>query len=163
MNSEWIGRGLTGCVLVAVLVGGAGCATKSTVETRKTERAAAYAALSEDQRKLVDEGLIQVGMGEDAVYMAWGQPDEILRSGDASGETTTWLYHGTTTDEFLYWRYYEVPRPGGRNYLTRHMDRDLNVREYVAAELVFREGQLASWRTLPKPPENTYFGSGSWR
>jgi hypothetical protein len=147
---------------VLLACGGMGCAAKSTIETRKTERAAAFAGLPVEQQRLVDQGLIQVGMSEDAVYMAWGKPEQALRSGDATGETVTWLYHGTTTDEYVYWRYYEVPRPGGRGYLTRHMDREIDVREYVSAELVFRNGKLESWRMLPRPPAGTQFGAPGW-
>jgi deoxyinosine 3'endonuclease (endonuclease V) len=152
--TSWLG--------LIVLVCAVGCATKSTVQTRKQERAAAYADLPVEQRQLVDQGQIQVGMNEDAVYIAWGKPAEVLRAGDAAGETVTWLYHGTTSDEYVFWRYHEVPRPGGGRYLTRHLDRDINVRDYVSAELVFREGLLASWRMLPKPPASTHWGPVGW-
>ncbi len=136
-----------------------GCATQPTVETRRTERAAAYGALPPEQRKLVDEGQIKVGMNEDAVYIAWGQPAQVLQSEDASGQLTTWLYQGTTTDEFVGWRFVEMPGPNG-SYLTRRVERDFSVREYVSAELVFREGQLLSWRTLARPGGNTYYTPG---
>lgn len=142
--------------LLGVLLVAAGCTTQSTVETRRTERGAAYEQLPEDQRRLVDEGQIKVGMNEDAVFIAWGKPAQVLQSEDSSGRMTTWLYHGTTTDEFVGWRYVEVPGPRG-SYLTRRMDRDVSVREYVSAELIFREGALQSWRTLARPGGNTYF------
>jgi hypothetical protein len=145
-------------VALAVLV--SACATsKSTVETRRQERAAAYGALTPEQRRLVDEGQIKVGMNEDAVYIAWGKPAQMLASEDASGRLTTWLYQGTTTDEYVGWRYAEVPGPNGA-YFTRRLDRDISVREYVSAELVFHDGLLQSWRTLPKPGGNTYYNTG---
>lgn len=142
--------GLGGLLVVA------GCATQPTVESRRSERAAAYAALPPEQRELVDQGQIKVGMNEDAVYIAWGAPAQKLQSEDAAGRVTTWLYQGTTTDEFVGWRYTEVPGPNG-SYLTRRVDRDFNVREYVSAELVFQGGKLRNWRTLAKPPGNTYY------
>jgi hypothetical protein len=52
-----------------------------------------------------------------------------------------------------------VPGPNGA-YFTRRLDRDFSVREYVSAELVFRDGLLQSWRTLPKPGGNTYYNTG---
>lgn len=134
----------------------AGCATRPTVESRRAERAAAYGELSPEHRQLVDAGQIKVGMNEDAVFIAWGQPAQVLPSEDAGGRLTTWLYQGTTTDEFVGWRYVEVPGPNG-SHLTRRLDRDFSVREYVSAELVFRDGLLQSWRTLPRPGGNTYF------
>lgn len=148
-------RGPVALLLLAI----AGCATQPSVESRRVERSAAYGALPPEHRKLVDEGQIKVGMNEDAVYIAWGQPAQVLQSEDASGRVATWLYQGTTTDEFVGWRYVEMPGPNG-SYLTRRVDRDFNVREYVSAELIFRDGQLLSWRTLAKPGGNTYYTPG---
>ncbi len=142
-----------GCALLVLL---SGCATKSTVESRRQERFAAYESLPDEQRQLVAEGQIKVGMNQDAVYIAWGQPAQILASEDGAGRINTWLYHGETTDEFVGWRFVEVPGPNG-SYFSRRLDRTFNVREYVSAELIFRDGLLQSWRTLAKPGENTYF------
>jgi hypothetical protein len=100
---RWGLRGWAGLFLAGLL--GAGCASPSTVTTRKQERAAAYAALSAEHQALVDAGRVAVGMGEDAVYMAWGKPAQVLQSGDATGLRTTWLYHGNTTDTYQYWHY----------------------------------------------------------
>ena len=55
----------------------AGCAT-STVETRKKERASAYAGLPAEQKTFVDQGKIQIGMTADAVYLAWGAPAKTM-------------------------------------------------------------------------------------
>lgn len=134
----------------------AGCATRPTVESRRAERAAAYGELSPEHRQLVDAGQIKVGMNEDAIFIAWGQPAQVLPGEDGDGRLTTWLYHGTTTDEFVGWRYVEVAGPNG-SHLTRRLDRDFSVREYISAELVFRDGRLQNWRTLPRPGGNTYY------
>lgn len=135
----------------------AGCATLSTVEERRQERMGAYLNLDEKQRLMVDAGQIAVGMNPDAVFIAWGQPDQVLEAEDSTGRTTTWLYHGTTTDEYLGWRLYEVPGPQG-SYLARRLERDVSIREYISAELVFAEGQLLRWKTLPRPGGTTNFG-----
>lgn len=149
--------------LVAAILGlgiAVGCATKSTVESRKTERAASYATLPPDHRNLVDQGQIAVGMSEDATYIAWGQPAQVLEEGDASGTRTIWLYHGTTSDSYTYWDYYHVPHPNGGSYLARTLRRDYDIRDYVSAELVFREGKLESFRTLPRPSERRFSSPG---
>ncbi|HEY2951783.1 MAG TPA: hypothetical protein VGK40_04320, partial [Verrucomicrobiae bacterium] len=65
-----------------------GCAT-STVETRKQERYGAYSALPDESRRLVDQGKIKVGLNEDAVYLAWGKPSQILSGESTKGATTT--------------------------------------------------------------------------
>ena len=138
---------LLGCVLLAWL---AGCAT-STVESRKKERPAAYAALSADEKELVDKGQIKVGMSPDAVFIAWGPPADILKSQSGnSGVQSTWLYHGTTMQETRYWTFREVPYKG-HVFLERYLDRDYDPRDYVRAEIVFVDGKVASWRTLPRP------------
>jgi hypothetical protein len=142
---------------LAALLLAVGCATQATVETRRTERISAYNALPADERALVDQGQIRAGMGEDAVYIAWGKPAQVLRSGDASGEQTTWLYHGTATDSYHYWAYREYPRKDGSTYLDRSMETDYNFRDYVSAELTFRGGKLERWRMLPKPAEGNYY------
>ncbi len=148
-------------LLLAAGVWIAGCASPSPtspqeIARRKAERPAAYAALAADEQVLVDRGQIRVGMDTDAVYLAWGGPAQVLMSGDASGERTTWLYQGTTTDEYLSWNYREVVRNDGTAYLDRFLDRNINIRSYVSAELTFVDGRLSSWRMLPKPPGDTF-------
>lgn len=140
----------------------AGCASSNPTDPkliakRRAERSAAYAALPADQQALVDAGQLKAGMGEDAVYIAWGSPAQVLKSGDTAGERTTWLYQSTTTDEYVYWRYREVPRRDGSVFLERFQERDYNFRDYISAELVFAGGYLQSWRMLPKPPGNTIY------
>jgi hypothetical protein len=159
MNVNRLLRWIIALPLLAAL---AGCSSPSATDPkliakRRTERSAAYAALSDDHRSQVDSGQIKVGMNEDAVYIAWGVPAQVLRSGDSSGERTTWLFHSSTTDEYLFWRYREVPRKDGTVFLERFLDRDYNYRDYVSAELVFSGGQLQSWRMLPKPSGNTIY------
>lgn len=65
-------------VLLALLIC-TGCAT-STIQTRKQERHGIYSALPPEERNLVDQGRINVGMSKDAVYIAWGKPSEILQA-----------------------------------------------------------------------------------
>lgn len=161
LKSEWWTGRTTAFSLVltaALLV--SGCASPvatdpKEIARRRAERATAYAALAPEQQALVDQGQIRVGMSQDAVFIAWGKSAQVLRSGDASGEVTTWLYEGTTTDNYLTWNFREVTRRDGTTYLDRFMDRDFNIRTYISAELTFRGGMLASWKMLPRPAENT--------
>ncbi len=126
----------------------AGCA--STVDSRKKERAAAYAQLTPEMKRLVDQGSIAVGMPMDAVYIAWGKPAQVLHSGDPSGTATTWLYEGAWLDETTGWAHRWV---GGRHgpYVEGYVVPDYIARAYVSAEIVFVNGVVQSWRTLPQP------------
>jgi hypothetical protein len=128
----------------------AGCAT-STIESRKRERVLAYDSLPPQTRSLVDRGAVAVGMTMDAVYIAWGQPSQILNGQSDQGSLTTWLYHGTQWEEHRYWNYRTVRI--GRHYYTEPMlDYDYYPRDYVRGEVVFENGLVKSWRTLAQPP-----------
>jgi len=148
-------------VLAVVL---AGCATSATdpaqIAKRRAERAVAYEDLTPVQQEQVDRGQIQVGMNEDAVYIAWGKPAQILRRGDASGEETTWLYSGSTTDEYVNWNYVEARASDGTQYLDRVITRNYAFNDYVSARLVFRGGQVTQWEMLPAPPSRTIISPG---
>jgi hypothetical protein len=134
-------------VICSLLV--SSCAT-SSVESRKQERAAAYSALSPEDRQLVDQGQIKVGMSPDAVFLSWGRPDEVLENETREGHATIWLYTGTVMQETRHWSYRELSR-GGRPFLGRVVESDYNPQDYVRAEIVFVNGVVNSWRTLPRP------------
>ena len=147
-TSEYTVKGSLLLLVCFALV--AGCST-STVESRKKERAAAYSALTAEEKELVDKGQIQTGMSQDVVYIAWGQPSQILQNQAGNGGVqTVWLYEGTTMEETRYWTFRQVPSRG-HVYIERYLDRDYDPRGYVSAEIVFVGGKVDSWRTLPRP------------
>ena len=131
----------------------AGCATKSTIQTRQQERAAAYAALTPEQRALVDRGQITSGMAQDAVYVAWGHPSQVLKGESGGNSTTTWVYERTGVQERRYWN---VRR---RDPAILHdVYRDLPTIEseyvpmrYASAEVVFENGVVKNWRQIASP------------
>ncbi len=129
----------------------AGCST-STVASRKLERPAAYAALTPEQKQYVDAGQIRVGMSPDAVFLAWGAPDQIVQGESEGGLTTHWVYMGQWMEETRYWTYREVSRgKDGDPVMERYLDRDYFPRSYVSAEIIFENNLLKSWHTLPQP------------
>ena len=123
-----------------------GCATTSTLQKRINERPAAYRSLSPEFKALVNQGQIKAGMPADAVYLAWGAPSEILRSGDARGETTRWLYYGTYLQEFRYWT-----GSRGRGFPSAQLEHDYIPRDYVSAEVILSNGVVKSWAMRPQP------------
>lgn len=126
-----------------------GCAT-STVETRRQERSAAYASLAPEMRAFVDQGKIKVGMTMDAVYIAWGKPSQILTGESLKGTTTTFLYHGSQLQEHRHWTYRSF-RSGDRWYSEPYLEHEYYPRSYVRAEIIFEEGLVKEWRSLPEP------------
>jgi len=127
-----------------------GCVGNS-VASRTKERAAAYATLPPDTKSLVDREQIRVGMSEDAVYIAWGKPAQVLQSESEHGAQTVWQYWGGWMEETRYWAYRQVGR-GGDACLERYLVYDYEPRTYLRAELVFVAGKLKEWRTLAQPP-----------
>ncbi|HYE33766.1 MAG TPA: hypothetical protein VEH27_20260 [Methylomirabilota bacterium] len=127
----------------------AGCAT-STIESRRSERMSSYMSLAPDEKQLVDTGQIRMGMTQDAVYISWGQPAEVLEGEDETGRYQIWRYVGSWMQESRYWAYREVGS-GPDLYLERYLLSDYQPRDYVRAEIVFQEGKVKRWRTLPRP------------
>jgi hypothetical protein len=124
-------------LMVILLV--TGCAT-STIESRRRERAAGFAALSPELQSLVNDGQIRRGMTPDAVYIAWGKPAQILQREDDQGVVTLWLYHGGWMEETRYW-----------THNSRAPINDYQPRTYVSAEITFVNGVVQAWGTLPMP------------
>ena len=138
-------------VLLSLLGVLCGCATTSTIEARRQERYGTYSSLAPEFKTLVDQGKIKVGMPMDAVYIARGKPSQVAQGESAQGPLTTWLYYGTTFEEYRYWNY--RPIPSGRYYGSEpYLDRDYVPRKYLRAEVTFQNGVVASWRTLPRAP-----------
>jgi len=111
----------------------AGCVISSADkrESRIKERYAAYSALPPELRTAVDQGLIHNGMNMDAVYIAWGKPSQVFQSGNAAGETTTWVYLGHY--DANYWGpYYYAYTPV----------------VYKRAQVVFANGIVKEWQTF---------------
>jgi hypothetical protein len=144
-------RSLAFLALAVLLLIGAGCAsTRNTIDTRKQERYGAYSSLSPEFRALVDAGKIKVGMPMDAVYMAWGEPAQVVGGESAEGAHTTWIYRGTQLQEYRYWGY--------RPYSSRHrynyspsLEYDYYPTTYTSAEVTFENGVVKQWRTFPTP------------
>jgi hypothetical protein len=145
-------------LVMGTLVLVTGCATTSTVDTRKQERYAAYSALTPEQRALVDMSQIQVGMPMDAVYIAWGKPAQVSTGQTSDGRnSTTWIYTGTSWQEHRYWSYRYAPyhfhpRYGYYAHAVPTMEYDYVPRSYVAAEVIFEDGVVKSWRNMSQPP-----------
>jgi hypothetical protein len=135
------------------------CGCASTIEDRRKERLAAYSQLPPETQSLVDAGQIKVGMSKDAVYIAWGKPDQVIHSESDQGQTEIWLYHGSVLRPYHYWNFgYGFPGwgTGLRDYYhyygLPYLDVDYYQDYYVSAEVQFENGVVKHWRSLPGPP-----------
>jgi len=137
----------------------AGCAT-STIESRKKDRYNAYSELTPEHRAAVDAGQIKVGMSMDAVFIAWGKPQQVVSSESSSGSQTVWIYTDAYLHGHTYWghSYHGYYGYGGRHRRHYHgyygpvLRHDYIPVGYVKAEVIFEKGLVKQWRTLPAPP-----------
>ncbi len=83
----------------------AGCAT---IESRISEHPEIFNSLSPRDQALVRQGRIREGMSRDAVWLAWGSPEQ-----KGFGR-----YHGKSTETWIYRAYYNEYDPyyGGFGY-----------------------------------------------
>ena len=59
---------------------------------RIREHAAIYEALDPFGKKLIDEGLFDIGFPAEAAYMALGKPNRVTTSDSPHGPVETWVY-----------------------------------------------------------------------
>ena len=130
-----------------------GCASPvQRLEARKKDCFAAYTALTPEMKSLVDKGQIKVGMPMDAVYIAWGQPTQVLTTLSVASSTITWLYGGSYVQEYRYWNcrpfYYRRP---GDPHSGPNLQNDYFPRGFSFADVIFENGVVKQWSSLLRP------------
>jgi hypothetical protein len=80
--------------IVALLGGLLSC---STPQRRAQQRAAAFNALSTEDQQQVLHGRIRPGLSQEAVYIAWGEPDWIIEGGKGGQTLEKWIYFSALT------------------------------------------------------------------
>ena len=83
--SSWA---LLACIAIGALVL-SGC---STISSRIDANRAAFNQLPPQEQALVSQGRIQGGMSQEAVYIAWGQPQGKAVGSVRGVPTETWVY-----------------------------------------------------------------------
>lgn len=122
----------------------AGCTT-SSIESRQKERFSEYSALSVEQKQLVNQGKIRVGMNFHAVYISWGAPSEVVERQDSQIHTITWVYSGQKLEELTYWTTRNYPH----NHSSLRLERDFITKDYIRATVTFVDGKVVNWQTFP--------------
>jgi hypothetical protein len=93
-------------------------------------------------------------MPKDAVYIAWGKPDQVVQAESEQGRSETWVYEGSYLRPYHYWSYgyggwgsyygYHYPFP--------YFETDWYPQYYVSREVQFENDLVKHWRSLPRPP-----------
>jgi hypothetical protein len=100
----------------------------STTETRISNHPEIFQRLSPRDQALVREGKIREGMSPDAVWVAWGAPDQKGTGTTRGNAVETWIYNEYTYSNapypypygpFGYGGYYGGGRIGFRNHYNR--------------------------------------------
>jgi hypothetical protein len=92
MKRQKFSWALLACIATGALVL-SGC---STVGTRIDANRAAFEQLPPQEKALVSQGKIQGGMSQEAVYIAWGQPQQKATGMVRGVPTETWVYTSST-------------------------------------------------------------------
>ncbi|MDQ2660099.1 MAG: hypothetical protein M3Y03_06735 [Verrucomicrobiota bacterium] len=93
MKRRLIFQALAICALGSALFL-AGC---STTESRIAEKSAAFQQMSQRDQALITQGRIRNGMSQEAVYIAWGAPNQTAEGRHRRSSVETWIYFNTTS------------------------------------------------------------------
>jgi len=118
-----------------------GCAT---TEARISNNPEMYQGLSPRDQALVSQGQIRPGMSIDAVWLAWGSPDQKIPGERRGRLTETWMYVR-----------YDTPYPsyGGPFYYGPFDWTYIPPKfPYLSKGVTFSNGRVVFFQYLPSPP-----------
>ena len=117
-----------------------GCATP---EARISQHPEMYQTLSQTDQALVSQGQIRPGMTMDAVWLAWGAPDQKIPGSARGRPTETWVYVRYATPPSYGGPYYYGPFDW--SYIPPKF-------VYPSRGVTFSNGRVVFFRHLPSPP-----------
>jgi hypothetical protein len=117
-----------------------GCAT---TESRISQNPEMYQHLSARDQALVNQGQIRKGMTMDAVWLAWGTPDQKIPDNMGDRPTETWLYLR-----------YQTPPSYGGPYSYGPFDWSYIPPKfpYASKGATFSNGRVVFFQYVPPPP-----------
>ncbi len=143
-------------VLAVIFLGS--CASSETHRQRRIEaNADAFESLSEKDKQLVAEGRIEEGMSKEAVFIAWGRPDDKRRGSQQSVPYETWTYavnqpytnthiglgYGYGYGHYPYGRYRHYHDP----YFGFYPSMGVTYRRINVGKVEFLNDKVISWET----------------
>ncbi len=126
--------------ITAVTLVFSGCAT---TERRISQHPEIYQRLSARDQSLVSQGQIRAGMTMDAVWLAWGTPDEKIPDNIGDRPSETWLYLR-----------YQTPPSYGSPYYYGPFDWSYIPPKfpYASRGATFSNGKVVFFQYVPPPP-----------
>jgi hypothetical protein len=118
-----------------------------TPGTRISQQPGIYQGLSSRDQALVSQGQIRLGMSMDAVWLAWGTPEQKVPGYGRGRPTETWVYLR-----------YETPPSYGGPYYYGPFDWSYIPPKfpYPSKGVTFADGRVVFFRHLPSPPPIGY-------
>jgi hypothetical protein len=126
-----------GIAVVALLFTGCG-----TPGGRISQHPESYQRLSARDQALVSEGQIRRGMSPDAVWLAWGTPEQKIPGPIRGSETWVYVRYDTPFPSYGVPYYYG---PFDWSYIPPKFP-------YPSRGVTFSEGKVVFFRYLPSPP-----------
>ncbi len=125
-------------IAVALIFGGCG-----TTGARISQHPEIYQSLTPTDQALVSQGQIRTGMTMDAVWLAWGTPEQKIPGN----------VRGRTTETWVYLRYNTPPSYGGPYYYGPFDWSYIPPKfPYPSKGVTFSNGRVVFFRHLPSPP-----------
>ena len=162
----------SGALLALTLLGALLLSGCETPQDRISQRPEVFNALSPRDRELVSRGEIREGMSRDAVYLAWGAPNQRGPGRFRGSSAETWIYFSTSAGDYypppIAYGYGFYGAYGG-SYLHRHRSgrlhrhvyydpffdpwfyRRTSVVTYPERLVSFQNGRVISFQYLPEP------------
>ncbi len=138
-------RALTLCLTMAALLLLQGC--YSTPVSRIGDNLEIFASLPLEHQSLVRQGLISEGMSMDAVYLAWGSPDQFAESLEKGVKDVSWLYIGYRTEVVpgYTWAPYRGRYCDSYYGYPRYSPNYISV-PYLYRKVTFRDGRVVAYQ-----------------
>jgi hypothetical protein len=115
----------------------------ATTGSRIAQHPEIYQRLSARDQALVSQGQIRQGMTMDAVWLAWGDPEQKIPGGMRGHPTETWVYLRYATPPSYGAPYYYGPFDW--SYIPPKFP-------YPSKGVTFSNGRVVFFRNLPPPP-----------
>ncbi len=137
------------------------CAVRSTAQSRIARHPEFFAKLSTKHKDLVSHNRVTEGMSKEAVYLAWGDADEIKKRSRKNRIIETWVYlryqpvytrrfgvgYGYGHGRGGYYGYGDYYRYGGYYGNSFGYGTDVTYLPYLGAKVEFTKGRVSFWET----------------
>ncbi|MBU6300636.1 MAG: hypothetical protein KGS60_03715 [Verrucomicrobia bacterium] len=124
-----------------------GCQTSSGPDQRIAQNPAWYSALKQEDQLLIRQGRIREGMGKNAVFLSWGNPDSVTNGTDRGKPVETWTYM-TYQPQFISGFGMGVPAYYGMGYygFGPGVFQDVVYTQEPAAMVQFENNRVVAWQ-----------------